>query len=125
MFALHFLVLDLRTNNFQFRNEWESSSKKATKSERECEEYTNQMKHIVTLLCSVRCECICFSESDFDSCCCFYCVIFLFFFGGFHSTRKCACVYVCDFAMRYTLERMDRACCTAAASTYTRIHIYT
>lgn len=46
------------------------------------------MKHIVTLLCSVPCECVCFSESVFDSCCYFYC-----FFGGlFHA---CAHVYVC------------------------------
>lgn len=47
------------------------------------------MKHIATLLCSVRCECVCFSESDFDSCCYFYC----FFFGGPYSThlRMCMC----------------------------------
>lgn len=34
------------------------------------------MKHIVTLLCSAQCECVCFSESDFDSCCYFYCFFF-------------------------------------------------
>lgn len=46
------------------------------------------MKHIVTLLCSVPCECVCFSESVFDSCCYFYC-----FFGGlFHAFAH---VYVC------------------------------
>lgn len=46
------------------------------------------MKHIVTLLCSVPCECVCFSESVFDSCCYFYC-----FFGGL--LHACAHVYVC------------------------------
>lgn len=54
--------------------------------------YTNQMKHIVTLLYSVQCECVCFSESDFDSCFYFYC-----FFILWTVPRICACV--CVFAI--------------------------
>lgn len=107
----------------QQRKKNSSSSSSRARDREKCEEYTNQMKHIATLLCSVRCECVCFSESDFDSCCCFYCV---FLSAGFSRTlqmRMCVRVWFC-YAIH--IERMDRELVviqrTAAASTFTHTH---